>query len=116
MITLYWNIPSKKNNKVWTGKYLISSKDYLDREKKTINYLKNIWFNEKYNKCFITYIFYYPDNRQRDLSNWIESINDMLVKYWTIPDDNWKIIIWFTAKTWWVDKENPRVEINIQEI
>ena len=33
-----------------------------------------------------------PDEIRSDLSNKVESINDMLVKFWLIEDDNWKII------------------------
>lgn len=57
-----------------------------------------------------------PDHRKTDLSNKVESVNDMLVKYWLLEDDNWTVITQFTCKCLWVDKENPRVEIDILEL
>ena len=38
------------------------------------------------------YHFYMPDNRKCDLSNKVESINDLFVKYGLIEDDNWNIL------------------------
>ena len=81
-ITLKGRIPSKKNNKQRTGKALISSKAYRERENEQLQSLK-----EQVNKLelndplYIHYKFYMPDARKTDLSNKVESINDLFVKY-----------------------------------
>ena len=57
-----------------------------------------------------------PDMRKSDLSNKIESINDMLVKYWLLADDNWEIINELKVSCNWVDRQNPRCEIDIYSL
>jgi len=54
-----------------------------------------------------------PDARICDLSNKVESINDLLVKYWLLADDNRKIINEMYITCNGVDKANPRVEMEI---
>lgn len=118
IITLYWRIPSKKNSKVWTWKFMISSKNYIKREKEQLIYLKqnqikpeniNYWVS-------ISYEFFMPDNRKTDLSNKIESINDLLVKYWLLEDDNCKIIQEMNIYYKWIDRENPRCKLEITKL
>ena len=64
-------------------------------------------------KLQIKYSFWMPDNRKTDLSNKIESINDLFVRYWVIEDDNRKIIRNIEAESMWIDRNNPRCEIQI---
>lgn len=40
-------------------------------------------------------------------------LNDALVEYWCIPDDNMNYYIEKHVKVWWKDKGNPRAEIEI---
>ena len=113
-ITLKGRIPSKKNSKLRTWKKLISSKDYQSRENEQLKSLENQVKPLGLNKpLYVNYAFYFPDNRKTDLSNKIESINDLLVKYGLIEDDNRKIIKGIHATEIGVDKENPRVEIEL---
>lgn len=81
-ITLKGRIPSKKNNKQRTGKALISSKAYRERENEQLQSLKEqvkpIGLDSA---LYIHYKFYMPDARKTDLSNKVESINDLFVKY-----------------------------------
>lgn len=113
-IVLYGRIPSKKNSKVRTGKRLIPSKQYILWERLQIDYLNTLWIKElKLNKVKIDYHFYMPDARKTDLSNKIESINDMFVEHWLLEDDNWTVIKQFNCVCNWIDKINPRVEIGI---
>ncbi len=86
---------SKKNSQqiIWVnGKQrIIQSKYYYQFEKdcgyflskyaKHINYAINL-------KC----LFYTPDRRRRDLCNLLEAIQDILVKYGVIVDDNSEIV------------------------
>ena len=114
-ITLKGRIPSKKNNKQRTGKALISSKAYRERENEQLQSLK-----EQVNKLelndpvYIHYKFYMPDARKTDLSNKVESINDLLVKYWLLEDDNRTIIKQMFITSEGIDRDNPRCEINIK--
>ena len=55
--------------------------------------------------------FYNYDNRKRDVSNYLEGIQDLLVKAEILEDDNYKIIIGHDGSRMFVDKENPRMEI-----
>lgn len=75
-------IPSKKNQKQRTGKFLVSSKAYQEREneqlKNLVSQVKPRKLTSSYN---VRYIFYMPDHRKTDLSNKVESINDLLVKF-----------------------------------
>ena len=56
-----------------------------------------------------------PDNRKTDLSNKVESINDLLVKYGLFEDDNRKILNELYILCEGVDKKDPRVEIEINK-
>jgi Holliday junction resolvase RusA-like endonuclease len=61
----------------------------------------------------ITYKFYWPDKRQRDGQNYIKVVTDYLVDQGVIKDDSYEYI---AAECWehgGVDKDNPRVEIEI---
>lgn len=62
---------------------------------------------------------WYEINRRRDLDN-ISSfgrkvIQDALVKSGVLPDDGWKYVKGFTDE-FFVDAENPRIEVTIIEL
>lgn len=57
-----------------------------------------------------------PDMIRSDLSNKVESINDMLVKFWLLADDNREIINELKVSCNWVDRQNPRCEIDIYSL
>lgn len=54
-----------------------------------------------------------PDRRAGDLSNKAESIMDLLTDNGIIKDDNWFVIPNLSLHFGGVEKDNPRVEINI---
>lgn len=67
---------------------------------------------------YMSYRWYEP-NRRRDLDN-ISSfgrkvIQDALVKTHVLQNDGWKEIIGF-RDDFYIDKENPRVEVEIEEV
>lgn len=75
------------------------------------------------NRCFehpviIRYNFYEP-NRKRDKSNIgafaIKVIEDALQDMCVIKNDNWAGVAGF-EECFFVDKKNPRIEVEIQEI
>lgn len=94
---------------------IIQSKLYTNFERECGLYLK------KY-KCNIDYSinlkieFYVPDKRRRDIANYIEAIQDILVKYKVLKDDNYNIVYSLDGTRIYIDKENPRVEIEITKI
>lgn len=60
--------------------------------------------------------FYVPDKRRRDIANYIEAIQDILVKYEVLKDDNYNIIHSLDGTRMYIDKEKPRIEIEITKI
>lgn len=61
----------------------------------------------------INYIFSWPDLRVRDGQNYMKAPLDYLVNQNILQDDNWNIV---TSETWShsdIDRQNPRVEIEI---
>lgn len=94
---------------------IIQSKLYANFERECGLYLK------KY-KCNIDYSinlkieFYVPDKRRRDIANYIEAIQDILVEYEVLKDDNYNIVYSLDGTRMYIDKENPRVEIEITKI
>lgn len=61
----------------------------------------------------VYYTFYWPDKRIRDGQNYMKAVLDYLVNKEVLVDDNWNIVISETWSHGGVDKENPRVEIQI---
>lgn len=114
-IILKGRIPSKKNSKVWTWRILISSKEYRKWELDMIKQMQeqSIPKSKLDKELYITYKIWFPDNRKADLSNKVESINDLMVDYWLLADDNHNIIKSMNITSMWVDKENPRAEVSI---
>ena len=84
-LTIKGRVISKKNNKRWTGKYLISSSAYLQFES---DVLKEITRVKKIKKPYaIKYDFYMKGKGATDIDNQIASINDILQKALIISDD-----------------------------
>lgn len=106
-------IPSKKNSKLWTGKYLLSSDKYRQWESDILKRLP-ILCPAKFGKCRMSFYFY-PENKRRfDMSNKQESIQDLLVKGGVLQDDSIFYLNGYTAELISIDKKNPRVEIIIE--
>lgn len=61
-------------------------------------------------------IFYMPNNRLCDLTNHLESIDDVMVKAGLLKDDNYKILASHDGSRVLVDKNNPRTEVEIKRI
>lgn len=61
-------------------------------------------------------VFYRDSRRRVDLTNLLEAIDDILVKYKIISDDNFEIIRGHDGSRVFVDKDNPRVEIEISTL
>lgn len=69
--------------------------------------------NEPVNvKC----IFYRDTERRVDLTNLLEAIDDILIHYKILSDDNFKVIAGHDGSRVYVDREKPRTEIEITRI
>ena len=86
-------------------------------EKKKLNEairLGTIGINPNFKSCKMTITYYFKDKRRHDPSNYDKMLLDGLVEAHIIEDDNYGVIKEFTTKGE-VDKENPRVEIEVEE-
>lgn len=61
-------------------------------------------------------IFYRSTRRRFDLTNGLEAIHDILVKYGVLSDDNFDIVAGVDGSRVYIDKERPRVEIYIEPL
>jgi hypothetical protein len=112
-LVLKGRIPSKKNNKVWTGKYLVSSAKYKKWEANMSEQLVE-YANMFIEKAEIQCEFHWPDLLNADLTNKAESIMDLLVLNNVLKDDNWKILYDVHLRSVGLDRKDPRVEIWIR--
>ena len=61
-------------------------------------------------------VFYRDSARRVDLTNLLEAIDDILIKYKILEDDNFEIIVAHDGSRVYIDRENPRTEIEITRI
>lgn len=118
------NIPvnprSKKNsqeivfNKKTGHRMVIQNKRYTEFEKQCKEYLPKLEKPIDY-PINLQCKFYVCDARKRDIANYLEAIQDVLVKYNVLEDDNYNIIASIDGCSMEIDRENPRVEIIIKE-
>ena len=94
---------------------IIQSKLYANYERECGKFLKEYKSSIDY-RINLKIEFYVPDKRRRDIANYIEAIQDILVKYEVLRDDNYNIIYSLDGTRMYIDKENPRVEIEITKI
>lgn len=112
---------SKKNSQqiIYNSKtkkpMIIQSKLYANFERECGLYLLKYKTNIDY-KINLKIEFYVPDRRKRDIANYVEAIQDILVKYEVIKDDNYNIVSSLDGTRMYIDKEHPRVEIEITRI
>ncbi len=78
---------------------------YFIPRKKTIDYGVNV-------KC----LFYMPTHRKCDLTNLLESIDDIMVKCGLLADDNFTVIVSHDGSRVLYDKSNPRTEVEIERV
>ena len=114
-------IPKKNSQQILfnsrTKRPFIQQSDrYLEFEKLCGYYLKKykcLNINKPINlKC----TFYVPDKRRRDLANLLESIQDILVKYGVIADDNYLIIKGVDGSRIVYEKNRSETIIEIEEV
>ena len=94
---------------------IIQSKLYANYERECGKFLKEYKSSIDYS-INLKIEFYVPDKRKRDIANYVEAIQDILVKYEILKDDNYNIVYSLDGTRMYVDKENPRVEIEITKL
>lgn len=96
-----------------TGRpFIIQNARYRQYEKDCKTYIPKIrTIADPVNiKC----VFYMPTRRRVDLTNLLEGIDDILVKYKVIEDDNCRILVSHDGSVVKYSKDNPRTEITIE--
>ncbi len=112
------NVASSKNSKTWTGKHLVNSKqsqsyirsskqDYLDN---TANFLAMLEDKEKPYR--VSFTFVRKSKHKFDYINPCQTVQDLMVKYEWIEDDNCDEII-PVFEPYIYDKDNPGVYIKV---
>lgn len=115
------NVPSSKNSKQWTGKFLVSSKTcqkYIKQSKQ--DYIKHA---EEFRKLYdslpkpvnIIFQFIRSSKRQFDYINPAQTVQDLMVQYHWIDDDNADCIV-PVFLPYAYNKENPGVYIILQRL
>ena len=116
--TIDANPRSKKNSQEIvfnrkTGKRMvIQNKRYTEFEKECKPFMPILDYPIDYS-INLQCKFYVCDARARDIANYIEAIQDILVKYKVIKDDNYNIVASLDGCSMEIDRERPRIEIEI---
>ena len=115
------NPKTKKNtqqiviNKTTGRPFIMQNSKYKEYEKNAGWFLKKLPkpINEPVNvKC----VFYRETRIRCDLTNLLEAIDDVLVTYGVLADDNYTVIVGHDGSRVYIDKENPRTEITIETV
>lgn len=98
----------------------LPSKQFLEYQEKAGYYIPCKWALIDY-PCNVKCLYYMPIDYQNakasiDLVNLLEAIDDILVHYGVLLDDNSRIIFSHDGSRVLYDKSNPRVEIEIEKL
>lgn len=112
---------TKKNNpriaKLPNGRpFILPSKEYKQYESDAGAYLFPKPAQPLDGKLRVKCVFYLNKNLRSDLVNYEEAICDILVHHQIIADDRWQIVYSMDGSHCEVDRENPRCEIEIEEV
>lgn len=98
------------------GRYMVvQSKTYLQYERDAGWFVKSPHAAIDY-AVNVRCMFYRDNERRCDLTNLLEAIDDILVKYGVLADDNFKIIVGHDGSRVLVDRIHPRTEITIERL
>lgn len=114
MITIYGQVPSKKNSRnlfVQRGRIInLPNKTYQEWHKAALWQLKAV--SPILTPVGLQFDFYFKDLRLRDLDNVTSSVLDVLKDSGLIEDDNYAHVVSIHSVYKGVDKSDPRVEIS----
>ncbi len=117
-ITIPGNVPSSKNSKQWTGKFLVHSKQAQKYYKDTHDFWKK--FGPQFRQATknlpkpyrVEFTFIRGSRHKFDYVNPLQTVLDLMVRYNWIDDDNAdEIKPYFGDYSY--DKDNPGVVIKI---
>jgi len=115
-ITIPINPVTKKNHQsivmVRGRRIVIPSKPYQEYEKKCKQYMPTLEQPIDF-PINLECHFYMETRRKCDLTNLLQAISDILVKYKILSDDNYSIVASIDGTFADYDKENSRTEIYI---
>ena len=119
-LTLYGDPRTKKNSvrilRTRSGTpFVAPSKAYRDYETSCLWQIKRPHspVSARVNVCCV---YYMATRRRVDLANLIEATTDILVKSRVLEDDNSKIVAGHDGSRVELDRKNPRVKIEIEEM
>lgn len=92
---------------------VIPSKQYKEYEHESAWFMPHIKTIDR--PVNIRAVFYMPTHRRVDLTNLLEALNDILVKYGVLEDDNFNIVASLDGCRVDYDKNEPRTEVWIYE-
>lgn len=95
---------------------IIPSKLYQQFEKDCLNQIPQELRKGISSPVNIKAVFYTKERRRVDLTNLLEALDDMLVKADVIEDDCRDIIVGHDFSRVYHDKDNPRIEVEIEEV
>lgn len=110
---------TKKNSQrvVPCGRYhkILPSKAYERYEHDAGAFLPYKW--TMWDKpCEVVCLFYLPTRRRVDLTNLLEAIDDVLVHYGVLKDDNTGVIVSHDGSRALYDKDRPRTVVTIKSV
>lgn len=94
---------------------IIPSKQYTDYEKECALFIPRLDEPIK-DPVNIKATFYKPTRRACDLTNHLQALDDILVKYKVIADDNRNVVYSVDGSRVLYDKNNPRTEVIITAV
>ena len=124
MAELHFTIPlppvTKKNSQrimhsSKTGRpFIMPSQNYMDHEAEAVWHCKRARVQRPIEEPVeVKCLFYMPTRRRVDLTNLLESIDDVLVRAGVLKDDHSGIIVSHDGSRVLYDKDNPRTEVSI---
>jgi hypothetical protein len=110
------NVPSSKNSRRWTGKYSIASKQTYNYWKESNDFWKNNadkvvkYLKNKPSPYMVHFKFYRKSKHKFDYINPAQTVQDLMVRFNWISDDNADVII-PVFEEYVYSPKNPGVEI-----
>ena len=119
--TLYGNPVTKKNSQrilmTRAGRpFIMPSKQYEQYRRDCLRQIVGDAKQRIETRVNVKYLFYMETRRKVDLTNLEESLDDILVDAGVLADDNSRIVAGHDGSRVLYSKENPRVEIEIEEM
>lgn len=119
-IVLYGDPRTKKNSarilKAHANRRIVApSEAFMQYQEKCLWQIKRP-YNPITARVNVRCVYYMKTARRVDLANLIEATTDILVKARVLEDDNSKIVAAHDGSRVELDRENPRVEIEIEEM